>query len=215
MAHPRPRGFSVSASEVWFIMPPVTIQEKSQKPKPPIVSDTGQGWFVIANLKEGEGDNSIKSLQNNMDNDYPETLKPTLQGSNENDVSNLVNIGQGTPKHELQVNIAEPPGNRLGNLKMEMEALGSQIEGGKSNVPFVSLGLGAFALSGLGIFGYSLLKGIINFLRSGREQQEKLKQEQREAMIGEIIGYGYQTDRLCGQVKRNFARDFKSQRFCN
>jgi hypothetical protein len=194
-------------------MPPTTIQEQSQKPKPPIVSDTGQGWFVIANLKEGEGENSIKSFQNNIDNDYPETLKPTLQGSNENGVSNLINIGTGTPKHELRVNIDEPPENRLGNLKMEMEALGSQIDSGKSNVPFVSVGLGALALSGLGVFGYSLLKGTINFFRSGREQREKLKQEQQDVLIGEIIGHGYQTDRFCGQVKRHHARDFKFERF--
>ena len=105
-------------------------------------------------------------------------------------------------------------GNRLRNLKMEIEELGSQIDGGKSNFPFVAVGLGALGLSGLGILGYSLIKGVINFLRSAREQRKKLKQEEREALIREIMGDGYQTDKSTGHVKRLHARDFRSQGFC-
>lgn len=195
-------------------MPAVMTQEQSPKPKSPIVSDTGQGWFLMANMNEDERDNSIKFHQNNIVSDCLKTLKPINQDGNGNDVSNSVNLGTGTQKHEVLLNVAELQGSRLKSLRMEIEELGSQIDSGKSNFPFVAVGLGALGLSGLGILGYSIIKGVINFLHSGKEQRKKLKREERKELFRETVGDGYQTDRCRGHVKRLYARDFKTQGFC-
>lgn len=179
--------------------------------KSPIISNAGQGWSVIANLKDdvdNEGE-VAPPVQPDVTPNEPEILSGPLKPQDENDGarSPVYIYGESlAKKRQVQAPTQIERVGTLAYLKSEVNALGSRIEGGKSNFPIIAVGMGALGLSGLGILGYSLVKRVATSLRLRRE---KVKKKEREAIVREIMGDGYDTDQAFRDARRVHAKDFK------
>jgi hypothetical protein len=108
-------------------------------------------------------------------------------------------------KRGVQTKSIGEQSGRLGQLKADVNALGLQIESGKSNFPILLFGMGALGLSGLGMLGYDVIKRVVTYFRT---QNEKMKKEVRAEIVRQIMGEGYEPDEFSKGAKRFHPRDF-------
>jgi len=109
-------------------------------------------------------------------------------------------------KREVQAKAIGEQSGRLGQLKADVNALGLQIESGKSNFPILLFGMGTLGLSGLGVLGYAVMKRVVAYFRT---KNENMKKEVRAEIVRQIMGEGYEAAESLKGAKRFHPRDFR------